>query len=220
MITTYGRSGPPTPLIIVIAIAMVLACFLLWLGMLRYFETNEGAGSQSTVNAQEEAAQSDDLVPTFNIGPSRTPVTACQRFEVRVESALMRECPAESCDIRESLPFDEEVCVYGRAQNGDYLDAESWYVVDLNANGAFRDLVYMHESVLRAIEATPIATATRPVLPTITPTPTSPNSPTAPFSNLIPLPTVTPPPPNTRPTTTISPPPPIRPSPTLERPSF
>ena len=38
MITTYGRSGPPTPLIIVIAIAMVLSCFLLWVGALRFLD--------------------------------------------------------------------------------------------------------------------------------------------------------------------------------------
>jgi len=220
MITTYGRSGPPTPLIIVIAIAMVLGCFLLWVGALRFLDSGGGAASQGEVNEQGDEDQSNGLVPTFDVGPSRTPVPYCQHFEVSVDSALMRKCPDESCDIRESLPYETEVCVYGRAQSSDYADAERWYVVDLNADGAFRDLVYMHESVLRSIEPTLAATSARPALPTITLTPTPAQSATAPFSNVVPLPSITPRPPNARPTVTITPPPPIRPSPTLEHPSI
>ena len=219
MITTYGRSGPPTPLIIVIAIALVLGCFLLWLGTLRFLNADD-EGQQSAANAPGDDSQSDGLVPTFDLGPSPTPVPACQPYEVAVESALMRRCPDNSCDIRESLPFEATVCVYGRAEHEDYTDSASWYVVDLNADGAFHDLVFMHESVLRPLEPTPIASPTRLALPTITPTPTPSVSITPPFGNVIPIPSVTPAPPNVRPSPTLIPPPPIRPSPTLERPAF
>jgi hypothetical protein len=171
MLTTYRRrGGPSTPLVTVTAIAMVLACVLVWLFSLQWFERGQEA-SQAAIATSTEAAR--NLAPTFDPGPSPTPVPACQWFYVTASSARVRACPDESCATREQWPYEQEVCVYGRAQPQDdqYPLAEEWYIVDMNPTGAFRNLAYMHRSVLKALQPTPRPSMTFTPLPTVTLTP-------------------------------------------------
>jgi hypothetical protein len=190
MVTAYGRRGPSTPLVIVITITLVLTCFLIWFGTLNWFQSHGFPGSEQTQTANPDSAStSDPRFPTFDLGPSPTPIPECMDFQVDVSSALMRECPDQSCQIRFTVNYQHRVCVYGKAEaSTDYPLGNEWYVVDINANGAFRDLVYMHESVLKPVNPTPRPTQTLTPLPTITLTPTFTLPPTQVLPTITPLP--------------------------------
>jgi hypothetical protein len=189
MVTTYGRQGPSTPLVIVITIALVLTCFVVWFSTLNWFQSRGLPGSGQTPTTDPNTSSTPDpRFPTIDLGPPPTPIPECMDFQVDVSSALMRECPDQSCAIRFTVNYQHPVCVYGKAEaSADYPLANEWYVVDINASGAFRDLVYMHESVLKPINPTPRPTKTLTPLPTITLTPTFTRQPT----QLVP--TITPP---------------------------
>src|SRR5690606_28027777 len=124
-------------------------------------------------------------LPTVPVFATYTPLPPCQWFEVTVERARYRACPSENndiCEARGSLELGTQVCVYERSK-----DNAAWYVVELNPEGAFRDIVYMHESVIKAVDPTPTPTRTYTPLPTITLTPSD-----TPGPVLTPTPTLTP----------------------------
>jgi len=186
MVTTYRRQGPSTPLIIIVAITFVLACFLIYtVGI----SSVEEIANQPTPTNSPTATD----IPAFALAPSPTPVPACEIFSINVDTAYMRSCPDLTCDVRERIYLGQEVCAYGRAVDGDFLNSEEWFIIDLNPRGAFRDIVYMHNSVLRPVNPTPRPSQTFTPLPTITLTPTLPLMTDTPT----PLPTIPPFPSNT-----------------------
>lgn len=166
MVTTYRRQGPPTALVIVIAITIVLGCFVFYLVGIQSLE--QIANAPTPTDTPEPTN-----IPVFALAPSPTPVPACQYFEVNVEAGYMRECPDLTCEVRDRIFYAQQVCVYGIAQPEEGMfRAEEWYIVDLNPQGAFRDIVYIHNSLLRAVNPTPRPSRTFTPLPTITLTPT------------------------------------------------
>lgn len=204
----YRSSGPSPVLIVLIGALIVFGGYYVWTGMLRFLEDRGDITAQVTRQALASStapALSGGLgaLPTVQAFATYTPLPPCQWFEVTVERARYRACPSEDSDIcesRGSLEQGARVCVYERSQ-----DNTEWYVVELNPEGAFRDIVYMHQSVIAAIDPTPTPTRTYTPLPTITLTPSD-----TPGPVMTPTPTYTPsvtdtPDPATPPTATPTP---------------
>lgn len=204
----YRSSGPSPLLIVLIGALIVFGGYYVWTGMLRFFEDRGDITAQVTRQAAASAtvpaaAGGLGALPTIPVYATYTPLPPCQWFEVTVERARYRECPSEDsevCASRGSLELGTRVCVYERSK-----DNTEWYVVELNPEGAFRDMAYMHQSVIKAIDPTPTPTVTYTPLPTITLTPSD-----TPGPILTPTPTLTPsvtdtPDPATPPTQTPSP---------------
>jgi len=186
----YRSSGPSPVLIVLIGALIVFGGYYVWTGMLRFFQDQGNITAQVTRQALATATARSvpdglSALPTVGGFATYTPLPPCQWFEVTAERARYRECPSEDndlCPARDSLPFGTRVCVYERSK-----DNPEWYVVELNPEGAFRDIVYMHESVIKAVDPTPTPTRTFTPLPTITPTPSD-----TPGPVLTPTPTLTP----------------------------
>ncbi|MBN1966425.1 MAG: hypothetical protein JW910_17375, partial [Anaerolineae bacterium] len=199
------RSGPNPLLIVLIGALVVFGGYYVWTGFLSFLEDEGDITAQVTRAAFSTAtAQAAPPSPTRYIVVTFTPLPPCQMFTVSVELARYRSCPSENnrdCPVRDTLPFGTEVCVYARAPENP-----EWYVVELNPGGAYRDIVYMHESVIKPLNPTPTPTVTFTPLPTISLTPSDTPPPT-----VISSPTNTPnpaTPPTPTPTLTPSPTPP------------
>ncbi len=177
------RTGPSPILVAVIGVCVVLGGYFVWRGLLDFIANQGNITAEVTQQAVATAtarAQPLALPPTLYVPVTFTPLPPCQWFRVRVERAVYRECPSkdnQECPIRDVVPQGTELCIYGRVP-----DAPDWYVVELNPNGAYRDTVYMHESVLEAVNPTPTPTLTMTPLPTVTPTPSLSPQPTVPAS--------------------------------------
>jgi hypothetical protein len=200
------RSGPSPLVIVIIGALFVFGGYFVWTGFLNFL----GDEGNITAGATREAGSTATALsvppsPTIFAPYTFTPLPECRPFRVRVERAVYRECPSQDntqCPIREVVPYDTEVCVYDRVpQNPE------WYVIELNPGGAYRDLVYMHETVIEPINPTPTPSATFTPLPTISPVPSDTPLPTIPVS-----PTDTP-----NPATPPTPTPTLTPSPTLSQ---
>jgi hypothetical protein len=169
MVTHYSRPGPSTPLVIVTAIACVLVCVLFWVASLRVLGGALGGAATQTRIVEDVLASN----PTFDMGPSLTPIPVCEQFSVNVDRTVLRICPDQECEARQLVTYGQELCVYGHAlPQEQYPDAVQWFEVDINSSGAFRELVYVHEDVVQAMNPTPTPTRTFTPLPTITQTPT------------------------------------------------
>ncbi len=166
------RSGPSPVLIIMIGALMVFGGYYVWTGFLSFLEDRGDITARVTRQAFATAtAQSAPVqrLPTLYIPATFTPLPPCQMFSVSVERAVYRECPStdnRECPIRDVVTFGTELCVYSRAPGNP-----EWYVIELNPGGAYRDTVFMHESVIEAMNPTPTPTATFTPLPTVSPTP-------------------------------------------------
>jgi hypothetical protein len=211
-----NRSGPSPLLIVIIGAFLVFGGYYVWTGFINFLENQGDITAPATQRAMTTAtAQAAPLpaLPTLYNPPTFTALPPCIWFEVDVNRAVYRECPStddEECPVREVVTFGTELCIYSRVPNN-----HEWYVVDLNPDGAYRDTVYIHESVVEAVNPTPTITVTFTPLPTITPTPshTPPSvtaTPTQPSATPTPRPSVTP-----QPTITPSQTPTPSPLPTL-----
>ncbi|GAB4408127.1 MAG: hypothetical protein Kow00106_01180 [Anaerolineae bacterium] len=184
---TYRSSGPSPLLVVLLAALLVLGCYYTWRGVLDFLEDRGDITAPATREAVASAtaqAVTVQPLPTLYIPATFTPLPPCQWFRVRVERAVYRECPSTDntqCPIREVVTYGTELCTYGRSP-----DNPEWYVIDLNPQGAFRDTVFMHESVLEAVNPTPTPSPTFTPLPTVTPLPSNTPGPT-----LSPVPTDT-----------------------------
>lgn len=186
-------------MIVVIGALLVFGGYSVWIGFLSYLDDQGNITAQITrqavASATARVAPSMKL-PTLYMPATFTPLPPCQWFKVNVDRAVYRECPSKDnrqCPIRDTVTFGTELCVYSRSP-----DNPEWYIVELNPGGAYRDTVFIHESVVESANPTPTATQTPVPLPTDNPTPTAtpfpesiPDSTGTPF---LPLPTVTPPP--------------------------
>ena len=195
------RSSPSPLMIILVGALFVFGGYYVWVGFINFLEDQGDITARATRNvfasATAEAAP-DNILPTLFMAPATfTPLPPCKWFEVSVESAVYRECPDQNnvnCPIRDVIPYGTELCIYGRVPN----NAE-WYVVELNPEGAYRDTVFIHESVVDALDPTPTVTPTNEPLdlPTISPMPSDTPLPTAtptetPDPNTVPSPTLVP----------------------------
>lgn len=199
MVSTYRRSGPPRIVIVVLGMGLVFSCYLMWNGFIDFLEAGGDRNVAATQAAESRRDTPTFAPPTVNVGPSPSPYPSCINFEVWAASGTIRECPDFSCERRDTLYYEDQVCVYGVAEDDDFFSADEWYLIDLNPNGAFRDLAYMHESVLRALNPTPRPSRTYTPLPTVTLTPTRVTDTPAPSATPNPQtpPTATPTPPIT-----------------------
>jgi len=186
---TYRSSGPSPVLIVLLAALLVLGGYFTWMGVLSFLEDR---GDITAPMTQEAAASATARavtalpLPTLYVPPTFTPLPPCQWFRVRVERAVYRECPStdnRQCPVRDVVTYGTELCTYGRSP-----DNPEWYVIDLNPEGAFRDTVFMHQSVLEAVNPTPTPSPTFTPLPTVTPLPTATTGPRSPTPAVTPVP--------------------------------
>ena len=200
------RSGPPPLLIVVIGALVVFGGYYVWTGFLQFLEDGGNITAQVTRQAFSTATAQvgPTMRPTIFMPATFTPLPPCQMFRVTAERAVYRDCPSQDnqlCPIIEVVPFDTELCVYSRAPENS-----EWYVIELNPGGAYRDIVYMHQSVIKPVNPTATPSLTATPLPTVSPLPSDTPLPTVPVS-----PTPTPNPeltPTPSPTFTPSPSPP------------
>lgn len=165
-----GASGVPAWLVFVVAIAIVFAVYYLWVGVQNYLRTG-GLGvveatrqAELIVTATAERVQS---IPSLTPVPSFTPVPPCQDFVVSVPSAIVRDQPNPRAAIVTALAAGETVCVLGREGSSE------WYAIDSNPRTRRLELVYMHETVIEAVNPTPTPSRTPTPLPTVTPLPSA-----------------------------------------------
>ncbi len=204
----YRRSGPSPLFIVSIGALMVFGGYFVWVGFLGFLQDHGDLTAPATRQANDTAtaqAAPQVFLPSPFMPATFTPLPACQWFKVKVDRAVYRECPSKDnneCPIRETVEYGTELCVYARVP-----DNPEWYIVELNPGGSYRDTVFMHESVLEAVNPTVTPAPTMTPGPTITPVPTFTPAPTT-----LPGPTATPTrPPDASPTPTPS----LTPSPTL-----
>ncbi len=169
---TYRSSGPSPLLIVLIGALVVFGGYYVWMGTRSFLEDRGNITADVTRQAFSTAtAQAAPLLglPTLYVPATFTPLPPCQMFRVSVERAVYRDCPSTDrlkCPVRDVVTYGTELCVYGRSP-----DNPEWYVVELNPNGAYRNTVYMHESVIEPVNPTPTPTVTHTPLPTVSPTP-------------------------------------------------
>jgi hypothetical protein len=174
-------------LVFLIGALLVFGGYFVWTGFLKFLEDRGDITADSRRNRQSTATALAQ--PTFDLGSASggvgavratyTPLPPCQMFEVIVDRAVYRDCPAMDnvqCPQRGTLNYGAEVCVYARSPENP-----EWYVIDFNPDGSYREIVFMHESVIEAANPTPTPTKTVTPGPTITPLPST-----------TPLPTFTP----------------------------
>ncbi len=191
-------------MVVIIGAFLVFGGYYVWTGFINFMESQGDITAPATQRAvASSTAQAAPLpaIPTMYNPPTFTPLPPCIWFEVDVERAVYRECPStndDECPIRDVIPFGTELCIYSRVPGND-----EWYVVELNPDGAYRDIVYIHESVVEAVNPTPTITLTftplptvtplpSPTPPSVTPTPTQPSATPSPLPSETPTPSVTP----------------------------
>jgi hypothetical protein len=162
--------GVPAWLVFVVAVAIVLAAYYLWVGVQNYLRTGGLGVVEATRQAELIVTATADRVqgvPTRTPVPTFTPIPACQDFVVTVPSAIVREQPSANAAIVTSLAAGESVCVLGREGSTE------WYTIDSNPRTRLLELVYMHETVIEAVNPTPTPSLTPTPLPTVTPQPSA-----------------------------------------------
>jgi len=165
-----GSGGAPAWLVFVVAVAIVFATYYLWLGVQNYLRTGGLGVAEATRQAEliiTATAVRVQSVPSLTPVPTFTPVPPCQDFVVSVPSAIVRDQPNPRAAIVTSLAAGETVCVLGREGSSE------WYSIDHNPRTRRLELVYMHETVIEAVNPTPTPSLTPTPLPTVTPLPSA-----------------------------------------------
>ncbi len=163
-------------MVIVSGIALVMACVIVWTLSFTVFDAQSQQTADATGTGAVQATRTESAA-AFAQWPTATPQPICEFFSVWSERAVMRICPDTSCQTRQLVYYGQEVCSYGRAETNDqYPNGGDWHIIDLNYQSAFRDLVYMHHSILQPARPTPRPSATLTPLPTITRTPPPPST--------------------------------------------
>ena len=172
------RGSQPAWLIMLIAAALVFAGWYLWQGLQTYLRSG-GLGVQEAVQQAEQQASATVIraltsTVIFAPPPTRTPIPECQPFVVVVKEAIVRTEPSREARIKRALFEGDEVCVIAPAASDP-----DWMLVDEEPRSRRIESVYMHRSLIRAVNptATPVATPTP--LSTITPKPSDTPKPTA-----------------------------------------
>ncbi len=183
------RGSQPAWLIMLIAAALVFAGWYLWQGVQSYLRSG-GLGVRETVLQIEQEASATAvrfLTSTAVLAPppTRTPLPECQPFIVVVREAIVRAGPSREARIVRARYEGDEVCVIAPAEADP-----AWLLLDEEPRTRRIEAVYMHRTLVRALNptATPVDTPTP--LSTITPKPTITPDPAA--TTRTPAPTPTP----------------------------
>lgn len=204
-----GGGGTPAWLVFLLGAALVFGVFYLIQGTQTFFRTGGLGVVESTERARVVSSATAVRVTRqatseFTPIPSATPMPDCVDFRVSVPSAIVREEPSANGTIVTSWRQGTIVCVLGREPESE------WYTVDGDPDTRRRELAYMHETVIQAINPTPTPSITPTPPPTVTPAPTD-----TPTIQPSPRPTETPDPGRTNtPTPTETPLPTLTPTPT------
>ncbi len=170
----FGK-GPSPLTITLIAIVIVFGAYLLWTGFISWLETGSEQSELQRNTAVAGATDTSEAFlsrPTLAVFPSNTPLPSCEYFYVKgPEAAFVRECPSTDCEDVTYIEPDVSVCVIGRSDDPEYRRSEEWFEVLLDPDSFLPEIVYMHQSVLEALNPTATPTPTFEPLPTITPTP-------------------------------------------------
>ncbi len=185
------RGSQPAWLIMLIAAALVFAGWYLWQGLQTYLRSG-GLGVQEAVQLAEQQASATVIraltsAAVFAPPPTRTPVPECQPFVVVVKEAIVRAEPSREARIERALFEGDEVCVISPAASDP-----DWMLVDEEPRSRRIESVYMHRSLIRAVNPTPTPVATSTPLSTITPKPSDTPVPAAAIATSGPAPTQTP----------------------------
>ena len=186
-----GKSTQPAWLIMLIAAALVFAGWHLWQGVQNYLRSGGLGVREVTLQARQQASATSirqlTSVVAFAPPASRTPLPECQPFIVVVPEAVVRAAPSADARITGALFEEDEVCVIQPAPAGP-----DWYLIDEQPRSRRIEAVYVHRSLLRALEptATPMDTATP--LSTVTPRPANTRDPAAATATFTATPVVSP----------------------------
>ncbi len=165
-----GRGFQPTWLIILVAVAIVFAGWYLWQGIQNYLRSGGLGVREVTQQARQDASatvvQEMTRLVVLAPPPTRTPYPECQTFVVMVSEAIVRSSPSFDSGIVKALFEGDEVCVMFPAPSNP-----DWLLVDEEPRSRRIDSVYMHRSLLRALEPTATPADTPTPLSTITPDP-------------------------------------------------
>lgn len=192
-----SSGGLPGWLVFLIAVAVGLGGYYLWLGLRDYIQAGGLGIIEATQRAdliasatQERAVVFTAAAPVITPVPSPTAVPPCQDFEVAATVAIIRDSPTTNAAILDQVPAGTVVCVIGRANDDPNSE---WFLLDFNPRTRRLDAAYMREDVILPLNPTPTPsrTVTRP--PTVTPVPTTPSPFTStPSPTPSPTPTITP----------------------------
>lgn len=176
----HRSSGPPAWLIFLVSVALVFGFFYVLQGVQTFFRTGGLGVAEATQRAQivrSATAVRVTVMATarvFTPMPTGTPIPECSDFRVIVRSAVVRTEPNFDSLPLTGLPEGTIVCVLGRDEGSE------WYAIDSDTSTRRREIAYMHETVIEAVNPTPTPSRTPTPLPTVTPAPTDTPSPTVP----------------------------------------
>ena len=147
------RGSQPAWLIMLIAAALVFAGWYLWQGLQTYLRSG-GLGVQEAVQQAEQQASATVIraltsTVIFAPPPTRTPIPECQPFVVVVKEAIVRTEPSREARIKRALFEGDEVCVIAPASTNP-----DWLLVDEEPRSRRIESVYMHRSLIRAVNPT------------------------------------------------------------------
>ncbi len=166
--------GIPPWMLFLIVTALVFGAFYLWQGAQNFIRTG-GLGVEEATRRAEiiSTATTERLATRPATRAVTTPLAAataipdCTEFRVIVPNAIVRQLPSTNSPIVTGLVEGTGVCVLGQDEGSE------WYTVDGNPDTRRREIAYMHETVIEAVNPTPTATITPTPLPTVTPLPTN-----------------------------------------------
>ena len=159
------RSSGPSPVLIVLIGALIVFGGYVWTGMPRFFESRRHHRAGHAALPVDRSAPSGGLRAADGSGFCDAHAVAAVPVVRGAGSvcATGRAPARTTTSARRGEPGAGHAGAFTSA-----ADNAEWYVVELNPEGAFRDIVYMHQSVIAAIDPTPTPTRTYTPLPTIT----------------------------------------------------
>jgi hypothetical protein len=159
-------------MVFLVGVALVFGVFYLWQGAQNFIRTGGLGVEEATRRAQiiETATEEEVLAtrpPTREMTPlaQATAIPDCIEFRVIVPNAIVRSQPSSNASIVAGLTQGTGVCVLGQDTGSE------WYTVDGNPDTRRRELAYMHETVIEAVNPTLTPSDTATPLPTVTPAP-------------------------------------------------
>lgn len=169
-----GR-GTPAWLIVLIAGACVFGFFYVIQGVQLFFRTGglgvQEATQRAVVGETATAVRATERSTSgFTPQPTFTPPPECVDFRVTTDSGMVRASPGFNGLPVTSIRLGEIVCVLDKTGE--------WYIIDSNTETRRRELAYMHESILEAVNPTETPSPTAPASATAAPSETPAVSPT------------------------------------------
>lgn len=160
--------GFPAWMIFLVGVAIVFGVFYLWQGAQNFIRTGGLGVEEATRRALMGATATPQIFATrpptrgvTQLAPA-TAVPDCTEFQVIVPNAIVRSQPNSASSVVRGLSQGMSVCVLSRDEGSE------WYTVDGDPDTRRRELAYMHQSVIVAVNPTPTPSNTPTPLPTVT----------------------------------------------------